>query len=198
MTTLTNSQTEQPALAPAQPQRPAYVLTLSCPDRIGIVADLSRFLVEHDCNVLESAQFGDAGDKRFFLRTAFEPKGGEALATLEAAFAPIKARYDMDARFYDQRRKAPAIIMVSRFGHCLNDLLFRWRIGALPIDIKAVVSNHADFEDLVGSLGLPFRHLPVTPETKAEQAIEVVRTIEDLGAELVVLARYMQILPPEL
>jgi formyltetrahydrofolate deformylase len=88
--------------------------------------------------------------------------------------------------------------MVSKFGHCLNDLLFRWRIGALPIDIKAVVSNHTDFEDLAKSFGLPFRHMPITPETKAERADELIQTIEDLGVELVVLARYMQILPPEL
>jgi formyltetrahydrofolate deformylase len=198
MTNLTAAEAAEPTAAPQSAERSSYVITLSCPDRIGIVADVSRFLVEHDCNILESAQFGDAGDKRFFLRTAFEPTGEETLDALEAAFAPIAARYAMDARFYDQRRKTPTIVMVSRFGHCLNDLLFRWRIGALPIDIKAVASNHTDFEALAASFGLPFRYLPVTPETKAEQANELIRVIESLDVELVVLARYMQILPPEL
>ena len=187
-------------LAPAEtaPQRASYVLILSCPDRVGVVADVARFLVENNCNILESAQFGDAGNRQFFLRTAFEPLDGATLGELRTAFTPIAAAYDMKAEFFDQRRKAATVLMVSKFGHCLNDLLFRWRIGALPIDIKAVISNHPDFADLVENAGLPFLHLPVTPETKAEQAAELIRTLDDLGAELIVLARYMQILPPEL
>ena len=104
----------------------------------------------------------------------------------------------MRSEFFDQRRKPATIIMVSKFGHCLNDLLFRWRIGALPIDIKAVISNHTDFQGLVEDAGLPFLHLPVTPETKAEQAAQVSEAIEALETELVVLARYMQVLPPDL
>jgi formyltetrahydrofolate deformylase len=187
------------ASAPAAAhERPAFLLTVSCPDRVGIVADVSRFLVDNDCNILESAQFGDAGNQRFFLRTGFEPMGGTTLGELRSAFAPIAAAYDMNAEFTDQRRKTATILMVSKFGHCLNDLLFRWRIGALPIDIKAVISNHTDFEPLVESAGLPFIHLPVTPETKAEQAVRLTDAIESLEAELVVLARYMQVLPPEL
>jgi formyltetrahydrofolate deformylase len=178
--------------------RPAFLLTLSCPDRVGVVADVARFLVENDCNILESAQFGDAGNQQFFLRTAFEPLAGVSLAELKLAFVPIAAAYDMRAGFIDQRRKTATILMVSKFGHCLNDLLFRWRIGALPIDIKAVISNHRDFADLVEGAGLTYLHLPVTPETKAEQAAQVSEAIDGLGAELVVLARYMQVLPPEL
>src|ERR1700761_5800796 len=129
--------------------KPSFLLTLSCPDRVGVVADVSRFLVENDCNILESAQFGDAGNRRFFFRTSFEPMSGASLGELRAAFAPIAAAYDMDAQFFDQRRKTATVLMVSKFGHCLNDLLFRWRIGALPIDIKAVISNHPDFATLV-------------------------------------------------
>ena len=178
--------------------RPAFLLTLSCPDRVGVVADVARFLVENDCNILESAQFGDAGNQQFFLRTAFEPLAGVSLAELKLAFVPIAAAYDMRAGFIDQRRKTATILMVSKFGHCLNDLMFRWRIGALPIDIKAVISNHPDFADLVEGAGLTYLHLPVTPETKAEQAARVSEAIDGLGAELVVLARYMQVLPPEL
>jgi formyltetrahydrofolate deformylase len=186
-----------PAPASAH-ERPAFLLTLSCPDRVGIVADVSRFLVENDCNILESAQFGDAGNRRFFFRTAFEPMSGSTLAELRVAFTPIAAAYDMKAEFFDQRRKTATVLMVSKFGHCLNDLLFRWRIGALPIDVKAVISNHPDFQSLVESAGLSFIHLPVTPETKDEQAAEVEAAFARLGAELIVLARYMQVLPAEL
>src|ERR1700761_2084938 len=107
--------------------KPSFLLTLSCPDRVGVVADVARFLVENDCNILESAQFGDAGNRQFYLRTAFEPMSGAGLAQLRVAFAPIAAAYGMRAEFFDQRRKTATIIMVSKFGHCLNDLLFRWR-----------------------------------------------------------------------
>src|SRR5271167_436369 len=121
MTTLTNSQTEQPALAPAQPQRPAYVLTLSCPDRIGIVADVSRFLVEHQCNILESAQFGDPANGRFFMRTGFQSTAGIGLDALETGFQPIVRRHQMEARLYDRAAPVRTLVLVSRFGHCLND-----------------------------------------------------------------------------
>ena len=177
---------------------PTLVLSLSCPDRIGIVADVSRFLVEQDCNIVESAQHGDAGTGRFFLRTSFQPTTGADRASIDAAFAPIAARFAMDARIVDLATRTPAVIMVSKFGHCLNDLLFRWRTGALPIDVKAVVSNHPDFEDLVTSFGLPFVYLPVTPETKSAQEAALDRLLAEQGVELIVLARYMQILSPDL
>ena len=194
---------ENTAEAPASrsvgaPSGRAFLVTLSCPDRIGIVADVSRFLVDHGANILESAQYGDAGNGAFFLRTAFEPAAGEALAGMEAAFSPVAAKYAMTARFFDLGQRTPTVIMVSRFGHCLNDLLFRQSTGALPIDVKAVVSNHPDFEDLTRSFGLPFRCLPVTPETKAAQETVMDALVADLGVELIVLARYMQILSPGL
>jgi formyltetrahydrofolate deformylase len=186
-----------PPLSPERPTAP-LLLTLSCPDRIGIVADVASFLVENGCNIVESAQYGDHDNGRFFLRTGFESLSGRTLPELEAAFAPIAARHGMDARFYDASRKTPTLIMVSRFGHCLNDLLFRWRIGALPIEVKAVVSNHADFRDLVEQAGLPFHHLPVTPQTKPQQEAALEALVADLGVELIVLARYMQILSPQM
>ena len=173
---------------------PVYVLTLSCSDRIGIVADVSHFLVEHACNILESAQYGDADNGRFFLRTVFESTQGRSLDEISHAFAPVAARYAMEARFFDTAARTPTLIMVSRLGHCLNDLLFRWRIGALPIEVKAVVSNHRDFEDLATSFGLPFHWLPVSPETKAAQEGVLDELLASLGIELIVLARYMQIL----
>ena len=186
-----------PSSEPAD-ARPTIALTLSCPDRIGVVADVARFLAEHGCNILESAQYGDADNGRFFLRNLFESTTGEGLASLEAAFAEVAATYGMTARFFDARQKTPTLIMVSRFGHCLNDLLFRWRIGALPIDIKAVVSNHRDFEDLVRSNGLDFIHLPITPATKAAQEAALEALVTERGVELIVLARYMQILSADL
>ena len=190
--------------ADVSPQSPAdgvsapYILTLSCPDRIGIVAEVARFLVEHGGNIVESAQYGDPANGRFFLRTGFESTRGEPLAKIEAAFAPIAQSFAMDAKFYDTRRRTPTILMVSKFGHCLNDLLFRWRSGALPIDIKAVVSNHQEFRGLVEGNELPFHHLPVTPETKMAQEAKLEALAAELGVELIVLARYMQILSPEL
>jgi len=174
------------------------LLTLSCPDKIGIVAAVSRFLVDHNCNIVESAQYGDHSKRRFFLRTGFESTGGETLADLEAAFASIASAYEMEAQFFDMRRKTPTLLLVSRFGHCLNDLLFRSRTGALPIDIKGVVSNHDDFAELVAANGLPFHHLPVTRDSKAAQEAAIEDLVAAHGVELIVLARYMQILSPEM
>ncbi len=173
---------------------PTFVLTLSCPDRIGIVADVATVLAQARCNILESAQHGDAGNGRFFMRTVFESADGLGLEALQARIAPVAERHDMIADLFDAARRTPTVIMVSRFGHCLNDLLFRWRTGALPIEVKAVVSNHEDFGDLVASFGLPFHHLPVSAETKARQETALEEIVTGEGAELVVLARYMQIL----
>ncbi|MGE3142532.1 MAG: formyltetrahydrofolate deformylase [Hyphomonadaceae bacterium] len=175
---------------------PAFLLTLSCPDRIGIVADVSRFYVEYGCNILESAQYGDPDNGQFFLRTGFESTRGVDLETLRAAFAPIAQRYQMQAAFHDPARKARTLILVSKLGHCLNDLLYRWRSGALPIEIAGVISNHRDFERFVESYGLPFHYIPVTRETKAAQMDKLSARIAESGAELIVLARYMQVLTP--
>ena len=176
---------------------PTYVLTLSCPDAIGIVADVATLLAEAGCNILESAQHVDVGNGRFFMRTVFESTGGLDLAALQLRVTPLAQRRQMDARLFDAARKTPTAIMVSRFGHCLNDLMFRWRTGALPIEIKAVVSNHEDFRDLAGSFGVPFHHLPVSAGTKAAQEAALEDILARGGVELVVLARYMQILSPE-
>jgi formyltetrahydrofolate deformylase len=174
------------------------LLAFSCPDRIGIVAAAAQFFVDHGCNITESAQYGDSENGRFFMRTAFEARRGADLAGLRAAFAPIAQRFSMDWDFHDLAVKTPTLILVSKLGHCLNDLLFRWRIGALPIDIRGVISNHRDFQDFVESRGLPFTYIPVTPATKAAQMDALGAAIAASGAELIVLARYMQVLTPEL
>jgi formyltetrahydrofolate deformylase len=176
----------------------SYVLTLSCPDRPGIVAAISGTLAERGWNITDSAQFGDPGRQRFFLRTSFAAEDGVKLADVEAALAPFITRFDMAATINDLARKPRAIILVSRFGHCLNDLLYRHRIGALHIAIPAIVSNHRDFYQLAASQDIPFHHLPVAEETKDRQEARLLELIEEERADFVVLARYMQILSPKL
>jgi formyltetrahydrofolate deformylase len=183
--------------AKAGSETPTYVLTVSCPDRIGIVADVAAFLVAHSCNIVESAQFNDQDNGRFFLRNAFQPQSGIGLEALRRDFGTVAERYDMDAQFFDAAAKVKTLLLVSKLGHCLNDLIFRHRIGALPIEIAGVVSNHRDFEGLVGSSGLPFDYLPVTAETKPQQEAQLQKIAEARGAELIVLARYMQVLSAE-
>ena len=177
--------------------RRTYIVTLTCADRIGIVADVAGCLAAQDCNILESGQFGDGVVGRFFMRSVVEAPNALTLDALRLAFAPVAARYGMDVRFYDQAAPTRTVIMVSRLGHCLNDLLFRARIGALPIDIRAVVSNHEDFRDLAEASGVPFHHLPLDAG-KAAQEARLIEAVEASGAELIVLARYMQVLSPEL
>jgi formyltetrahydrofolate deformylase len=175
-----------------------FVLTLSCPDRRGIVHGVSSFLAAAGCNILDSQQFGDRDTDLFFMRVHFaaeEP--GVTLETLRDGFAETGAAFRMTWRLFDERRRTKVLILVSRFGHCLNDLLFRYRIGALRIEIPAIVSNHPDFEALAASYDIPFHHLPVTPDTKAAQEAQVLDLVESTGTELVVLARYMQILSDE-
>jgi formyltetrahydrofolate deformylase len=174
------------------------VLTLSCPDRIGIVADVSRFLLEHGCNIVDSAQFGDQETGAFYMRTSFQGGGALSVEALERDFRTVAARHGMTFQMSDMARRMSTILMVSRFGHCLNDLLFRWKIGALPVDIRAVVSNHTDFEAEVKAAGLPFIHLPVTKETKAQQEAKLAELVDAEGADLIVLARYMQVLSQDL
>ena len=187
----------KPAKTKVPHEGPTYVLTVSCPDRIGVVADVAAFLVANDCNIIESGQYSDQENGRFFLRNAFQPQNGVTLESLKKAFAPVAERYQIQAHFYDAAHKVKTLVLVSKLGHCLNDLIFRHRIGALPIDIIGVVSNHKDFEGLVGSAGLPFDYIPVTAETKPQQEAKLQALAEARGAELIVLARYMQVLSAE-
>ncbi|MDA0562907.1 formyltetrahydrofolate deformylase [Streptomonospora sp. S1-112] len=182
-----------------------YVLTLSCPDTRGIVAGVADLLYQHGCNITESQQYGDPYAHRFFLRTQFTAAAapdGDPGATgedsLRAAFASLAAEFDMewDLRARDVRPRV--LVMVSKFGHCLNDLLYRQRSGLLDADIAAVVSNHPDLEFLARSYGLDFHHLPVTPDTKAEQELRLLELVDSYDIDLVVLARYMQVLSERL
>ena len=179
--------------------KPQFVLLLSCPDRPGIVHRVSGFLVEQGANILEAAQFDDVGTNRFFMRVQFEITEPALTASmLSERFAPVADDLSMQASFYATATRVRAMLMVSKQGHCLNDLLFRHKSGQLPIDIPAIVSNHADYYQLAASYNIPFFHLPVTAETKAQQEVKLREIIAEKAIDLVVLARYMQVLSPEL
>ncbi len=175
-----------------------YILTLSCPDRIGIVYRVSGVLYEHGCNIVDAQQFGDSDSGRFFLRVHFHVPAETRLESLMNDFAELGEQFSMDWKIHDARRPARVMILVSKQGHCLNDLLFRAHNGQLNVNIVAVVSNHRDFEPLAAMYKVPFHHLPVTPETRPQQEQQLMRLADDLQVDLVVLARYMQILSPEL
>ncbi|MFY0409055.1 formyltetrahydrofolate deformylase [Solicola sp. PLA-1-18] len=175
---------------------PSYVLTLACTDRPGIVHAVTGNLAEQGANILDSQQFGDRRDTRFFMRVHFDVDGTD-VAALRSAFSPVAEGLGMDWELEDASRPCRTLIMVSRFGHCLNDLLFRQSSGALPIDVAAVVSNHRDLERLADTYEVPFHHVPVTPDTKRDAEQQVLRLVDELDVDLVVLARYMQILSDE-
>lgn len=174
---------------------PSLILTLSCPDASGLVAAVSGFLADQGCNISDAQQFGDPESGRFFMRVVLQGPDAEAL---RQAFAPLAQRHAMDwtLRGPEPRR---VMILTSRFDHCLADLLYRWRIDELPMTITGIVSNHERSRIGHVDLGdLPFHHMPVDPARKAEQEARLLALIEETGTELVVLARYMQILSPAL
>ncbi|MFE2478101.1 formyltetrahydrofolate deformylase [Streptomyces sp. NPDC001194] len=171
-----------------------YVLTLSCPDKQGIVHAVSSYLFMTGCNIEDSRQFGDHDTGLFFMRVHFSADAPVTLDKLRASFAAIGDSFRMDWQLHRSDERMRIVLMVSKFGHCLNDLLFRSSIGALPVEIAAVVSNHTDFAELVRSYGVPFRHIPVTKETKADAEAQLLALVREENVELVVLARYMQVL----
>ena len=175
-----------------------YVLTVHCASRRGIVAAISGYLAEQGCNITDAAQFDDTETGSFFARISFVAETGVDLATLRDGFAPVAAPFDMAWGLHDSAERMKVVIMVSNFGHCLNDLLYRWRIGALPIDIVGVISNHMTYQKVVVNHDLPFHHIKVTKENKPQAEAQLLQVVEDSGAELVVLARYMQILSDSL
>ena len=182
---------------------PEYILTLSCLDQRGIVLRVSGFLAEHGCNIIDSDQFGDAESKLFFMRIHFaleEPNVSDA--TLRAGFDALCAHLNASGQLHDAARKPRVMIMVSKIGHCLNDLLFRYRSGLLPVEIPAIVSNHMEFYQLAASYNIPFHHLPLeagaSESAKRAQEARVIDLLDTHRIDLVVLARYMQILSPEL
>ena len=186
----------------SSPQIPLsdYILTLSCPDRPGIVSAVASFIADHDGNIVESQQFGDRAGRMYFMRVQFEPVHGTSLDVdqVGADFTATAGRFGMSWRLLDAAGKQRVLILVSKFGHCLNDLLYRANSGALNIDVPAVISNHPDLGILADTYNVPFRHIPVTPETKAQAEAQLLKAIDELNIDLVVLARYMQILSGDL
>ena len=170
-----------------------YILTLSCPDQRGIVHAVSGFLLERGGNIEEAAQYNDHDTGLFFMRVQFAcaDAGAEAL---REQIGTLAARFDMRWQLHAAAQPMRAVIFVSKEGHCLNDLLFRWKSGLLPLDIRAIVSNHRDFYQLAASYNVPFHHIAVNKANKAQAEERQLEIIDGEGAELVVLARYMQVL----
>ncbi|MFD4141923.1 MULTISPECIES: formyltetrahydrofolate deformylase [unclassified Streptomyces] len=175
-----------------------YVLTLSCPDKQGIVHAVSSYLFITGCNIEDSRQFGDRDTGLFFMRVHFSADSPVTVDKLRASFAAVGDAFQMDWQIHLADERMRIVLMVSKFGHCLNDLLFRSRTGALPVEIAAVVSNHEDFAGLVGSYGIPFHHIPVTKDNKSAAEAQLLELVHAENVELVVLARYMQVLSDDL
>ncbi|AIO69685.1 formyltetrahydrofolate deformylase [Burkholderia oklahomensis] len=183
------------------PQRPhQFVLTLSCPSAAGQVAAVVGLLDRHRCYVDELTVFDDDLSERFFVRCVFHAADAVDSLRLDALrreFEPIAARFGMQWAIHDVAARPKVLIMVSKLEHCLADLLFRWKMGELKMDIVGIASNHPDLEPLAAQHGLPFRHFPITADTKARQEAQWLDMFDTSGAELVILARYMQVLSPE-
>ena len=174
-----------------------YILTLSCPDRLGLVHAVSGFLLERGGNIDEAAQYNDPDTGLFFMRVQFscgQLTFEDLKLQLKLMAEPLKMQWSLHAKAQLMR----TVIMVSKEGHCLNDLLFRWKSGLLPLDIRAIVSNHREFYQLAASYNVPFHHIPVTAATKPQAEAKQFEIIQAEGAELVVLARYMQVLSDDL
>jgi formyltetrahydrofolate deformylase len=176
----------------------SYILTIQCPVRRGITAAAAGYLADKGCNITDAAQFDDIETGRFFMRVSFDSSDGVELETLRAGFTDVAEQFSMSWKIVDGDIKPKVLLMVSNFGHCLNDILYRWTIGALPIEIVGVVSNHVTYKDVVINHDLPFHHIPVTKQNKPKAEAQLLELAEETGTELIVLARYMQILSEEL
>jgi formyltetrahydrofolate deformylase len=175
-----------------------HVLLISSEDRKGIVAAVANSIVSQDCNIVESAQYGDPATGRFFMRVAVSSPADMTVDKFSEAFTPVATAFRLDWRIHDLRKKLRAMIMVSQGGHCLNDLLYRTSTNRLPIDVTSIVSNHTTWQRRAEHEGVPFHHLPITPENKLEQEAKLLAMVEDQQVDLIILARYMQVLSDQL
>ena len=175
-----------------------FALRVACPSIRGVTAAIAGYLSANGCNISDSAQFDNEATSRYFMRVSFQSEEGRSLQELRDGFAEIAKKYEADVEFFNEATKRKVVLMVSRFGHCLNDLLYRWRIGALPIDIVGVISNHMDYQKPVVNHDIPFHCIRVTKENKHEAEAHQMRIVRETGTELIVLARYMQILSDEM
>lgn len=175
-----------------------YVFCFRCPDKPGIIAAVSSFFFQQGCDIRDAAQYGDPDTRQFFVRIHFEVPAELGIAELEQRLQPLVREQQLDYSLHDLDIKLRTLIAVSKQDHCLNDLLHRWRSGLLHTDIVGVVSNHEDLREMTEWYGLPFHHRPITPETKAEQESSILKLMDELNVDLLVLARYMQILSDDL
>lgn len=174
---------------------PAHsILTVTCPSVRGIVAAISGYLADNGCYIIDSSQFDDLDTKKFFMRVSFISQEGRSTDELVGGFDEVAKKFSMTYEFSRSTDKTKVLLMVSRFGHCLNDLLYRWRIGALPIDIVGVVSNHFEYQKLVVNHDIPFHRIAVTKDNKPKAEAQLMEIVDESGAQLIVLARYMQVL----
>ena len=175
-----------------------FVLLIDSEDRKGIVAGVANSIVSQDCNIVESSQFGDANTGRFFMRVAISASEGMTTERFSEGFMPVATAFRLDWRIHDLKKKTRAMIMVSQGGHCLNDLLYRSSTGRLPMDVTSIVSNHTTWQRRAEHEGIPFHHLPITPETKLAQEAKLLALVEEQQVDLIILARYMQVLSDQL
>lgn len=175
-----------------------FVLLIASVDRKGIVAAVANAIVSQDCNIVESAQFRDCDSGRFFMRIAIASPADMTAERFSEAFKPVAVQFDLDWSIQNLKRKLRAMIMISQGGHCLNDLLYRTSTQRLSIDVTSVVSNHTTWQRRVEHDGIPFHHMPITPENKAEQEAKLLEMVEDQQVDLIILARYMQVLSDKL
>ena len=176
----------------------SYVLTVTCKSARGIVAAISGYLAGKGCNIVDSSQFDDLETGKFFMRVSFISEEGESKQSIEDGFGDIAQKFEMEADIRHDGERLKVLLMVSRFGHCLNDLLYRWKIGALPIDIVGVVSNHFEYQKVVVNHDIPFHHIKVTKDNKQKAEAQLLDLIDQTETDLVVLARYMQVLSDEM
>jgi len=177
-----------------------FIIRISCPAVSGIVAAVTTYLAEQGCYISEMAQFDDEGSGRFFMRAVFRFNEGLEgdIGNIESGFADVASRFDMDWSLHSSAKPMRVLLMVSKFDHCLADLLYRHAKGELEMQITAIVSNHLDLRPMAEREGIRFIYLPVTKDTKAQQEAELLKIVAETGTELVVLARYMQILSDDL
>jgi formyltetrahydrofolate deformylase len=178
--------------------RADYVLLVACEDRKGIVAAVANSIASQDCNIVESAQYGDGNTGRFFMRVAISGPAGMSIDSFTSAFTPVATAFRLDWRIHDLRQKMRAMIMVSQGGHCLNDLLYRTSANRLPMEITSIVSNHEKWQRRAEHEGVAFHHLPITPENKLQQESKLLAMVEEQKVDLIILARYMQVLSDQL
>ena len=175
-----------------------FVLLIATEDRKGIVAAVANSIASQDCNIVESSQYGDGFNGRFFMRVAFCGPAAMTIESFTDAFTPVATAYRLDWRVHDLRRKTKAMIMVSQGGHCLNDLLYRTSTNRLPMEVTSVVSNHTTWQRRAEHEQITFHHLPITPDNKLEQEARLLQLVEEQEVDLIILARYMQVLSDQL